>query len=950
MALLPNTRLGRYEIRSKLGEGGMGEVYLAWDAQLDRSIALKLLPTEVAFDRERMRRFTQEAKAAAALNHPAIAHIYEIGEANGTHFIAMEYVEGETLREKIHRDRTPLAKLLTYLQQVAEGLAKAHHVGIVHRDLKPDNIMVTRDGYAKILDFGLAKLVEPPKVSGDQAMSEVATALIPQHSTPGMIMGTAGYMSPEQAQGRVREIDHRSDIFSFGCILFEAATGRKAFEGKDALDSLHKIVHAPAPQIKEFNADAPDELQKIVRRCLAKDPERRYQSIKDVAIELEELQQELKGQAEWNQTIQLEVRSEASANSNALLATGTAPASAASGTAPAEARQTSSAEYLVSGIKRHRRSVAIALAALVVLIAGMALVLSKFVGQNRVGSTAPFQIGKVDRLTNIGKALDAAISPDGKLVVYVLADAGQQSLWVRDVATNSNVQIVPPAEILYRGLTFSPDGNYVFYVRAEKNDPWLMGALYQVPKLGGTSKKLLADVNSPVTLSPDGRRLAFVRYASEEDALIVANADGTGEQTLATLRSPEAFSAGGSTWSVAHGAPSWSPDGTVIACPATVKDARESRGRRTTVVEVRVADGTIKAITSEKLGRIEKVTWLHDGNGLLMISDKAASGSFNRQIWHLSYPGGEAQSITHDLNDYGDVSLTAESNTLVAVQDDPSSNVWVTVPSQGAANARQVTNGKLDGYCGLSWTPDGRIVYASRKIRDADLWVMNADGGNPKQLTDDVYLDRLPSVTPDGRYIVFDSWRSQDGVAHIWRMDIDGGNLKQLTHGSGDDVVPHCSPDGKWVVYGSANSIWKVSIDGGQPIQLTDKLTARPTISPDGKLIACTYRQDRNAPWRIAVFPSEGGQPVKIFDTPVPISYWPVLRWTADGRAILYVDEHNGVGNIWSQPFDGGKPVQVTDFKSDFIDTFDLSRDGRQLVIARGSLISDIVMMSTLRQ
>src|SRR5947209_2507540 len=275
MALLPNTRLGRYEIRSKLGEGGMGEVYLAWDAQLDRSIALKLLPTEVAFDRERMRRFTQEAKAAAALNHPAIAHIYEIGEANGTHFIAMEYVEGETLREKIHRDRTPLAKLLTYLQQVAEGLAKAHHVGIVHRDLKPDNIMVTRDGYAKILDFGLAKLVEPPKVSGDQAMSEVATALIPQHSTPGMIMGTAGYMSPEQAQGRVREIDHRSDIFSFGCILFEAATGRKAFEGKDALDSLHKIVHAPAPQIKEFNADAPDELQKIVRRCLAKDRDER---------------------------------------------------------------------------------------------------------------------------------------------------------------------------------------------------------------------------------------------------------------------------------------------------------------------------------------------------------------------------------------------------------------------------------------------------------------------------------------------------------------------------------------------------------------------------------------------------------------------------------------------------------------------------------------------------
>jgi len=236
--LSPGTRLGRYEIRSKIGEGGMGEVYLAQDTKLDRKIALKILPAAVASNRDRMWRFVLEAKAAAALNHPNIAHIYEIGETDGAHFIAMEYVDGVTLNEKIHREKTPLGKLLKYLTQVAEGLAKAHAAGIVHRDLKPDNIMIARDDYAKILDFGLAKLIEPQMASGaDGAPSgEAATAILAQHSTPGMIMGTAGYMSPEQAQGKVREIDHRSDIFSFGCILFEAATGRKAFAGTDVLD------------------------------------------------------------------------------------------------------------------------------------------------------------------------------------------------------------------------------------------------------------------------------------------------------------------------------------------------------------------------------------------------------------------------------------------------------------------------------------------------------------------------------------------------------------------------------------------------------------------------------------------------------------------------------------------------------------------------------------------
>ncbi|HEU4509319.1 MAG TPA: serine/threonine-protein kinase, partial [Pyrinomonadaceae bacterium] len=287
--LPPDVNLSHYRILSKIGAGGMGEVYCAQDTRLDRKVALKILPAELASNRDRMERFIREAKAAAALSHPNIAQIFEIGEHDGAHYIAMEFIDGVTLRHKIHREHTDLRKLLRYLQHVAEGLAKAHSAGIVHRDLKPDNIMVTVDGHVKILDFGLAKLIE---TTTPDAQSEAPTAVL--HSTPGVIMGTVGYMSPEQAQGKVNAIDHRSDIFSFGCVLFEAITRRKPFEGKDNLDSLHSTVHAPTPSVKELNPAAPDDLQRIVRRCLAKDPDRRYQSIKEVAIELEELGQELR--------------------------------------------------------------------------------------------------------------------------------------------------------------------------------------------------------------------------------------------------------------------------------------------------------------------------------------------------------------------------------------------------------------------------------------------------------------------------------------------------------------------------------------------------------------------------------------------------------------------------------------------------------------------------------
>ena len=366
MPIDEGTRFGRYEIRAKIGEGGMGEVYLAEDTQLRRRVALKILSAEIARNQDRMRRFIQEAQAAAALNHPNIAHIYEVGEADGIHFIAMEFIDGQTLRQLIRDGRTGLPKLLRYLQHAAEGLAKAHAAGIIHRDLKPDNIMITRDGHAKILDFGLAKLIEPQQSApgGGQGASELATAILQQQSTPGVVLGTVGYMSPEQAQGKTKEIDHRSDIFSFGCILFEAVTGRKTFEGKDAIDTLNKIIREQPPAINDFQPDVPNHLQRIVRRCLAKDPEDRYQTIKDVAIELREMRRELSDSAGIDTT-----SPPPSAKFGGPPASGSAsspttlpPDGGLPGTQPA-----SSAEYIVTGIKRHKLAF---IAGFVVLLLG----------------------------------------------------------------------------------------------------------------------------------------------------------------------------------------------------------------------------------------------------------------------------------------------------------------------------------------------------------------------------------------------------------------------------------------------------------------------------------------------------------------------------------------------------------------------------------------------------
>jgi serine/threonine protein kinase/Tol biopolymer transport system component len=943
------TKVGRYEIRAKIGEGGMGEVYLAQDTKLDRKVALKILPAELASNQDRMRRFTQEAKAAAALNHPNIAHIYEVDDGGDTSFIAMEFIDGFTLRQLIHERQTELPKLVRYLQHVAEGLAKAHAAGIVHRDLKPDNIMVTREGHAKILDFGLAKLLEPAKLYGSGS-SELATAIMPQHSSPGAVMGTVGYMSPEQAQGRINEIDHRSDIFSFGCILYEAITRHKAFEGKDAIDSLNKIIREQPTPVTDFVPDAPRDLQKLVRRCLRKDPDERYHTIKDVAIELRDVRREMESYSGGLQTSVPPVSGTASG-----IQTGSeAPVSFSSfehQSGPGAGSQMGMQTMNVGGAQPTVPSTALAargtrtalIFGVLVVVAALAIGLYAFFKRNR---PAPFTRMKVNRITFTGKASGAAISPDERFIVHVVSDAGKESLEVRQVATNTNQEIIAPAEVNYGGITFSKDSNYIYYAMREKTNP--ITSLYRKPVLGGEAIRLLANLESRISLSPDGKRFAFIRRNEDEheDAVMIANADGTGEQKIASRKAPDFFQE-----------LDWSPDGRTIALTT-----RTFKGNfHGSLVQIPVGGGEEKPITSQTWFRAGSVSWLSDGSGLVLSAAEQSFGSY--QLWYVSYPAGEVRQLTDDLNNYGSVSLSPNSSSLVTTQREQSSNIWVSpgvrgsVTSAGAgfsvdvSQAHQITSGstKFDGFYGLSWAPDGRLTFTSAMSGNQNIWIMQADGTGQKQLTSNALTDALQSVSPDGRYIVFTSGRVA-GIPHIWRVDINGNDPKQLTNGSGEGG-PSVTPDGRWVFYldfGLNQHIFKVSIDGGESTQLTDKRSGRPIVSPDGKLIACWYQVQPNNATKIAVIPIEGGSPMKLFDLPATVDIFSILQWGFDGRAITWVDTRNGVSNLWSQPLDGSPPLQLTDFKSDHIYWFDWSRDGRWLALTRGNSSTDVVLFRNL--
>ena len=932
--LTPGRRIKHYQIVSLIGEGGMGEVYLATDTILGRRVALKVLPAFVSKDPERLRRFTQEARAASQLSHPNVCMVHEIGETDdGRPFIAMEYVEGVTLRQRMRSHAMKLGDVLDIAIQIADALTAAHDAGIVHRDIKPENIVIRPEGYVKVLDFGLAKLTERYKGVSHATMS---TLLF--ESSPGTVMGTAAYMSPEQARGV--GVDERTDVWGLGVVLYELASGRPPFTGETTTDVVVAIVERDQLPISEHVARTPPELERIVKKALRKDRNERYQIVKEMAIDLRSLRREL----EVNSMLDRSISPGTGAGSEyARASTGRER-----GVDTNELKQAHTTIVKPVGTSS-RTWMALAFGVIILALAGFAIY--KIRARSEPKSRVPFERVEVTKLTTNGNAVLGAISPDGKYVTYVTGESGKQSLWLRQVDINSNAQLIAPRDGHYLGVAFSPDGNYVYFGYAESgsNDST---HIYRLPVLGIGAAAMRIELQEGLpALSHDRKRMAFIRFdrQAQTDSLIVANADGSGEQIIGTRKWPQRFG-----WDPLS-RPEWAADDQMLMLPIVSSDRSyledASANYRVTLLEKDLRNGAERTIplSTQRFDELGRVTVQPDGNSVIMLAK--AHGAAFVQIWQL-FRDGSQRTVTNDLSDYRELGLRADGSALITVQTQTISRLWLLRPNE----SKPVPIGSgTSRYYDLSVAPDDKILYASDASGIADIFEIAATGGDERPLTSAGGRNYAPVVSPDNSFVVFHSNRS--GVFQIWKINRDGSSPKQLTFADTESTWPTISADGKWIVFQHSDpdtpyTLWRLSIDGGTPEKITDALAIRPAVSPDGKLVAFWNNDtEQTSRWRLKVINFEGGATFNIFDVAatVQVQWDTPLHWSSDGKYVVYVDHSGGIDNLWGQPIDGSTPKQLTKFDEGKIFAFGWLKDG-SLVTSRGVITSDVVLIKDLNK
>jgi serine/threonine protein kinase len=915
---LPGTTVGRYRIVALAGSGAMGDVYRAHDRALDRDVALKVLPSDLVNDRDRVRRFAQEARAASALSHPHIVTIYEVGHArpainvqpiaggrgarrHDVHYIAMEYIDGSTLREAVDCGLSPRRRV-EVMAEVADGLTKAHGAGIIHRDLKPDNILIAREGYAKIVDFGLAKLVGSDGLT--QIASDAPTLALTQK---GEILGTPAYMSPEQVTGK--PIDARSDVFAFGCILYELLMGRQPFDGDSFVDTLHKIIHDPPAPLPGTLAP---ELVRVIETCLQKKASDRYASISEVARELRL----------WLRGEPLEP-------------------SSSEGT-PRRTR---------------RRLFGAGIAAVVtatVIAAGAGLAHHYAVNARRASEFS------VRRLTSNGHVALAAVSPDGRYVAYVSGDPQGRSLWIEQVETRSRLQLTPPGDSSYAGLAFSRDGNYVYFARY---DTYPFGALFRVPILGGKPEAVVHDVDSRPAFSPDGTHLAFIRddWNRATSTLFVANLDGSGERALSSSTIPHRLSS-----------PAWAPDGTHLAAAEDTKlmeiawpsgsrrelqtqarfqkfsgltwtpdgallasAARESDGDRVRLWRIDPSSGECRPITDE-LSSVFAPSVTADGSTIAALQVVRQANLF----------GLDAHGALHQLTSgvgssdgLGGVSWSGD-RVVYSSAADGSPDLWSLDPRGG--EAQRLT---ADAISEVDPTPlpDGSlVVYRAGSGTQWSLWCMRPDGSERRALTAGG-TDGNFAISPDSRTLV---WTSLDRTSNewvLWTMPLRGGPRQKLTSRRSVLDQIRFTPDGKSILFtGYENTqvgIFRIDAPGGAVTALTTKHAFDASVSPDGRTIACTYGAEGKEKMALGLIPA--GDPARVRTIGVNGSSF---RWY-NASTISFVADDHGVANLCLQPVAGGAPRKLTTFTDGTIANYAWSPDGRQAVVAHVIDAADVVLI-----
>jgi serine/threonine protein kinase/Tol biopolymer transport system component len=888
---LAGTSIDRYQLISRLGSGGMGDVYLAHDPRLNRRVALKLLNPAVLNDEPSLRRFEQEARAASAISHQNVAYIHELNETDGRQFITMEYVAGPTLRQVLKQGAVDTDGAVDIVTQILSALIAAHRAGVVHRDIKPENIIIAEDNTVKVLDFGLAKVVQP---ATGEPLADASGSL---HTTPELLMGTSHYMSPEQV--RRGPIDVRSDLWSVGVVFYELLCERRPFPGRDHNEVMIAVLEKPPLPFSSAKRPVPQALQDLILTALSKSPDDRFQTAAEMLAALKGIERtsDRHRSDPRSVTVPLPLRTPL----EVMLDDGATGAN----------RRDQSTTQIALGERRplsaHRRLSRLHLGlvvALVLAVTGTAAYFF-FIRHRARAYQLDFQPVGLAAVIN-----DIALSSEAKSIASVQTAAGKQSIHLFDRATSTDVVIVPATGHNYAGLSFSPDSSYVYYLENQIET----ATLFRIPKVGGAAQPLVANVNTAVTFSPDGKQIAFVSANSTGNTaeLVIAQADGSNPRTIARRdkSSPDRFPA-----DMKGVGPLWSPDGTKIACPVSSKGQPEMMD-----LDLISIDGNrVERLTHSSWSWIWQASWLADDSGLV-IAGSPTSGTPS-QIYFLSLPDGKVQQLSHDLNNYTRISAALDSRQLLTLRQDSTSHVWTNAESGGGFS--QLTIEQQNQIAEVGASPSGSLVYSVIEGASNHLLLFDIARNTSRPLTFGSVHDWGPAMSTDGKQVVFVSNRS--GKTNLWTLALSDIEPHQLTKGANDDM-PSFTPDGKSVIYRTVKNVARVAIDGGPPEILLDHQGFAPALSPDGRYLAA-FVQNVPGTWELEIIDIGSRQRVSHFTVPATTKPFKGLRWSADGKGLAYVSVTDGIDNIWSQPLEGGSAIQLTSFSDGEIPSFSWGHD-----------------------